>query len=91
MRAFDPWPGSDAEIAGERLRVWGAHALDLSPAATPGSVLGAGREGIDIACGEGVLRVVSLQRAGGRRISAADYLNARPELRSLSPSGRGLG
>ncbi len=91
VRAFDPWPGSDAEIAGERLRVWGALALDLSHAATPGSVVGAGREGIDIACGEGVLRVVSLQRAGGRRISAADYLNARPELRSLSPSGRGLG
>jgi methionyl-tRNA formyltransferase len=44
-------------------------------------LVAAQREGIDIACGEGVLRVQSLQRAGGKRISAADYLNARPELR----------
>ncbi|HET6907396.1 MAG TPA: methionyl-tRNA formyltransferase, partial [Rhodanobacteraceae bacterium] len=37
--------------------------------------------GIDIACGEGVLRITKLQRAGGRVISAADYLNAKPGLR----------
>ena len=94
VRAFDPWPGSDAEIAGEALRIWAAHALDLAHEAASGSVLGAGREGIAIACGSGVLRVTAVQRAGGKRISAADYLNARPELRrpgSLSPSGRGLG
>jgi methionyl-tRNA formyltransferase len=90
VRAFDPWPGSDGEIAGEPLRIWAARALDLAHAATPGSVLGAGREGIDVACGEGALRITALQRAGGRRISAADYLNARPELRqasALSPLG----
>ena len=45
-------------------------------------MIGAQRDGIDIACGEGVLRVTALQRAGGKRITAADYLNARPELRS---------
>jgi len=81
VRAFDPWPGSDAEIAGERLRIWAARAIDLPHAGPPGSVLAAGRDGIDIACGEGMLRITALQRAGGRRISAADYLNARPELR----------
>lgn len=86
VRAFDPWPGSDAEIAGERLRIWSALALDQTHNATPGSVLGASRDGIDLACGSGVLRVTALQRAGGRRISAADYLNARPELRSPGPS-----
>ena len=83
VRAFDPWPGSDAEIAGERLRVWRAQALDLAHDATPGSVLGAGREGIAIACGEGALRITAVQRAGGKRIGATDYLNARPELRAL--------
>ncbi|WP_426661964.1 methionyl-tRNA formyltransferase [Rhodanobacter aciditrophus] len=90
VRAFDPWPGSDAEIAGEPLRIWAARALDLAHAATPGSVLGTGREGIDVACGNGALRITALQRAGGRRISAVDYLNARPELRqasALSPLG----
>jgi len=81
VRAFDPWPGSDAEIAGEALRIWAARALELAHEAAPGSVLGAGREGIDIACGNGALRITAVQRAGGKRIGAADYLNARPELR----------
>lgn len=83
VRAFDPWPVSEGEIAGEPLRLWAAHALDQSHTAAPGSVLTASREGIDLACGQGVLRVTALQRAGGKRISATDYLNARPELRSL--------
>ena len=82
VHAFDPWPGSDAEIAGERVRVWAAHAIGHSQTAAAGSVIGASREGIDIACSESALRITVLQRAGGRRISAADYLNARPELRS---------
>jgi methionyl-tRNA formyltransferase len=81
VRAFDPWPGSDAEIAGERLRVWAATALEQSHTAAPGTLLAARRDGLDLACADGVLRVTAVQRAGGRRISAADYLNARPELR----------
>jgi methionyl-tRNA formyltransferase len=81
VRAFDPWPVAEGEIAGEPLRIWAAQALDRPHAAAPGSVLAAGREGIELACGKGVLRVTVVQRAGGRRISAADYLNARPELR----------
>jgi len=44
-------------------------------------VLAATREGIDIACGEGALRLTRVQRAGGKPLSAWDYLNARPELR----------
>jgi methionyl-tRNA formyltransferase len=82
VRAFDPWPGSDAEIAGERVRVWAARAIEPAHATDAGTVIDAHREGIAIACGEGALRITALQRAGGRRISAADYLNARPELRS---------
>ncbi|MBD8874627.1 methionyl-tRNA formyltransferase [Rhodanobacter sp. DHB23] len=85
VRAFDPWPGSDAELAGERVRVWAARAVGPSQAGEAGRVIAAGREGIAIACGEGTLRITALQRAGGRRISAADYLNARPELRSPRP------
>jgi methionyl-tRNA formyltransferase len=47
----------------------------------PGSVIAAGRDGIDVACGQGALRVLAVQRAGGKRIGAVDYLNARPEQR----------
>ena len=81
VRAFDPWPVAEGEIAGENLRIWAAHAVAQDASAAPGSVVEARRDGIDIACGDGVLRVTALQRAGGKRITAADYLNARPELR----------
>jgi methionyl-tRNA formyltransferase len=81
VRAFDPWPVAEGEIAGEPLRIWAAQAIELDHHATPGSVLAAGRDGIDLACGHGALRVTALQRAGGKRIGAIDYLNARPELR----------
>lgn len=82
VRAFDPWPVAEGDIAGEPVRIWAAHAIDQSHQAAPGSVIAAQRDGIDIACGEDVLRVTALQCAGSKRISAADYLNARPELRS---------
>jgi len=81
VRAFDPWPVAEASIAGEIVRIWAARAIERPHDATPGSVLAASREGIELACGEGVLRVTALQRPGGKRISAADYLNARPDLR----------
>lgn len=74
VRAFDPWPVAEGDVNGETLRIWAARAIDGHGA--PGSVLGMSREGIDIACGEGALRVTALQRAGGKRITAADYLNA---------------
>jgi methionyl-tRNA formyltransferase len=84
VRAFDPWPVAEGAIAGESVRIWAARAIDRRHDAAPGAVLAAGREGIELACGEGVLRVTALQRPGGKRISAADYLNARPELRGAS-------
>ena len=80
VRAFDPWPVAEADLAGERVRIRGAQAVP-GGLAIPGSVVAAGKAGVDIACGEGVLRVTKLQRAGGRVVMAADYLNARPELK----------
>ena len=80
VRAFNPWPMADALIAGERVRVHGAVALPLEHRAEPGTVLLAGRDGIDIACASGALRVRVLQRDGGKAITAADYLNGRRDL-----------
>ena len=76
VRAFDPWPVAEGDVAGETMRIWAARAVEGQPGAGPGSVLDMTRDGIDIACGEGALRVTALQRAGGKRITAADYLNA---------------
>jgi len=85
VRAFNPWPVAEADVAGERLRIWSAQALDgtTSPDAR-GRVVAATRDGIDIACAQGVLRLTSVQRPGGRPIGAADYLNARPELKQAA-------
>ncbi|WP_367380466.1 methionyl-tRNA formyltransferase [Stenotrophomonas cyclobalanopsidis] len=82
VRAFNPWPIAEAQLAGERVRIHGAVALDLAHGQAPGTVLAAGREGIDIACGQGALRLRVLQREGGKAITAADYLNARRDLRA---------
>jgi methionyl-tRNA formyltransferase len=81
VRAYFPWPVAEAELGGERLRIHAARALALPHAQPPGTVLAATREGFDIACGEGALRLLTVQREGGKPIAAADYLNARPELR----------
>ena len=80
VRAFNPWPVAEADIAGERLRIHGAIAVSVAHGQTPGTVLAAGRDGIDIACADGALRIRALQRAGGKVITAADYLNARRDL-----------
>lgn len=81
VRAFNPWPIAEAALAGERVRIHGAVAVDVDHGQAPGTVLAAGREGIDIACGQGALRLRVLQREGGKAITAADYLNARRDLR----------
>jgi methionyl-tRNA formyltransferase len=80
VRAFNPWPVAEAMLGGERLRIHGAIAIDAAHAAAPGGVLAAGRDGIDVACGEGALRIRVLQREGGKAITAADFLNARRDL-----------
>ncbi|MEO7012727.1 MAG: methionyl-tRNA formyltransferase [Dokdonella sp.] len=80
VRAFDPWPVAETELAGERVRVWSARALASASTEAPGTVVGAGAQGIDVACADGVLRILEIQRDGGRRMSVRDWLNARPAL-----------
>jgi len=76
VAAFNPWPVAQTPWQGEMLRIWEARALDETASATPGSVIHADKQGIDIACGEGVLRVLTLQRPGGKPLSAVNFLNA---------------
>ncbi|WP_434026423.1 methionyl-tRNA formyltransferase [[Pseudomonas] boreopolis] len=80
VRAFNPWPVAEAQLAGERVRIHAAVALERTAPAAPGTVLAASKQGIDVACGEGALRLRVLQREGGKAITAADYLNARRDV-----------
>jgi methionyl-tRNA formyltransferase len=79
VRAFNPWPVAEAEIGGERVRIWSAIAVATSAGRPPGTVADAPRDAIEVATGEGVLRLTEVQREGGRRTSARDFLNARRE------------
>ena len=78
IRAFNPWPVAETELQDERVRVYQAMVLGDDSGKPPGTVLAAGKDGIDVPCGQGVLRLLALQRDGGRVQSAAEYLNARP-------------
>jgi len=73
LRAFDPFPGGVATLAGEAVKVWRAEIVDGHGA--PGEVVAPGPV---VACGQGALRLTELQRAGGKRGPAAAFLQARP-------------
>ena len=81
VRAFTPWPVAELTLGGERLRVHAAQAMTSPSSRTPGDIVHADREGIDVATGDGVLRLTRVQREGGRPVSALEYLNARSDLR----------
>ncbi len=80
VRAFNPWPVAETELAGERVRIWSAQALASASTDVPGSVIGVSAQGIDVVCADGVLRILEIQRDGGRRMPVRDWLNARPAL-----------
>ena len=88
VRAFNPWPVAQTIYAGAALRIFAAQALPEIGNAAPGTVLHARREGIDVATGQGVLRITQLQVPGGRVMRAAAFIHAHalPGVRLGSPS-----
>ena len=76
VRAFNPWPVAFCEHDGSSLRIWHARALDANTTAPPGHVVAEGREGIDVSCGHGLLRITRLQMPGKRPVDSQAFLNA---------------
>jgi methionyl-tRNA formyltransferase len=76
IRAFDPFPGCSATLAGNTIKLWKAEVADAQ--GEPGTVLTADGSGVLVACGEGALRLTVLQKAGGKRLPAADFLRGNP-------------
>ena len=72
VRAFRPSPGAQSLLRGEVLKIWGARVAEGR--GEPGTVLAAGPDGIRIACGQDALEITELQRAGGRRLPAGEFL-----------------
>jgi methionyl-tRNA formyltransferase len=79
LRAFDPFPGGVAQLDGEAVKVWRAEVVEAAGAlGEPGQVLAVSPDGPVVACGAGSVRLTELQRAGGKRLPAAAFLQARP-------------
>ncbi len=76
VRAFNPWPVAHTRFEGRPLRIWEARALPGGRQGPPGTVLGQSAEGVDVATGDGVLRLVTVQRPGGRAMPATAFVNA---------------
>jgi methionyl-tRNA formyltransferase len=72
IRAFNPFPGANGVVDGVAVKIWHADAVDGSGA--PGQVLQADAGGIVVACGAGALRLTELQKPGGKRLAAAEFL-----------------
>ncbi|ELY4663007.1 methionyl-tRNA formyltransferase [Cronobacter muytjensii] len=79
IRAFNPWPVSYFMIDDQPVKVWKASVLDQQSKAAPGTVLEAGKQGIQIATADGILNLENLQPAGKKPMSAQDLLNSRRE------------
>lgn len=76
IRAFDPFPGASTAVQGETIKLWAATLADgcVPPGVRAGQIVQADAQGVVVACGEGALRLTVLQRAGGKRLPAADFL-----------------
>jgi methionyl-tRNA formyltransferase len=79
ISAFDPFPGGVATLDdGTALKIWGAEVVDTSREAAPGTILDVSPEGVVVASGEGALRLVQLQKPGGKRLPAREFLAGAP-------------
>jgi methionyl-tRNA formyltransferase len=87
VRAFQPWPGSFLETAGDRLVVWRARAT-TGEGSRPGRLVALG-DGLGLTTADGVLELLDVQRSGGRRMSGAELVRGRPAWigEGLRPSG----
>ena len=76
VRAFNAWPVAYTHLADMRLRVWQAQTIDQQTARQPGTVLAFSESGLDIATGDGVLRILQCQRPGGKVLAIEDFYHS---------------
>ena len=77
IRAYDPRPGAFATIGGQEVKLFGARLAPREESSKTGEVIAAGDDGLVVACAEGAVRVVQVQPAGKRRMSAGEWLRGR--------------
>jgi methionyl-tRNA formyltransferase len=77
IRAYDPRPGAFATIGGQEVKLFGARLAPRQELSQQGEVIAAGDDGLVVACAEGAVRVLQVQPAGKRRMSAGEWLRGR--------------
>jgi len=76
VRAFNPFPGAHAQAGSVTVKFWNAEAV--IGAGQPGQIVSSDAQGIVVACGEGALRLTELQKPGGKRLAAGEFLKGFP-------------
>ncbi|HLO65164.1 MAG TPA: methionyl-tRNA formyltransferase [Azonexus sp.] len=76
IRAFNPFPGAQAQFGGQTVKLWQATAVEGK--GQIGAILAVDRQQIVIACGDGALAVTELQKAGGKRLPVQQFLAGHP-------------
>lgn len=76
IRAFNPFPGAQAAVDGIGIKIW--RARPTQGRGKPGQIMKADKAGIAVACGDGLLCIDELQKAGGKRLTAAQFLAGNP-------------
>ncbi|MGO1616607.1 MAG: methionyl-tRNA formyltransferase [Oceanisphaera sp.] len=79
VRAFNPWPFSYFSVAEHNIKVWQSEVVNQQSDLAPGTIIQANKAGIDVATGQGVLRLLSLQVPGKKTMGCQDLLNARKD------------
>jgi methionyl-tRNA formyltransferase len=78
VRAFDPFPGATFQAGSDTVKLWRAQVERLDDAAAPGTVLAVDGQQLVVACGDGALALLDVQRPGGKRGPVAQWLQAHP-------------
>ncbi len=76
IRALMVWPGAYTSLNNAPLKVFASRVTEHR--GRPGEVLACGKEGLEVACGDGALLITELQAAGGKRLAAFAYLAGHP-------------
>jgi len=78
IRAFNPWPAAQTQLRGEAVKLLRSRVASAAatPAAAPGTLLGMRGDALEVVCGQGVLQVLEMQRAGRKAVPARDFCNA---------------
>ena len=78
VRGMNPWPVATTELGGKRFKIYATVITDVKSDAVPGTVLALTKTGLQVACGEGVVEIRTLQAEGGKRMGAPDYFRGHP-------------